>query len=211
MKCPRCGTEMNQGVYAVLPPIPYVDCPKCGYHKEGDDVYKESMTNHTITDMDVGPLVKSVDDLRKQLNVARTDINDLTIKVSTLEADLKRLKGSTRAKFENVVEQVGELRERCDGPKLTILSAESHEKAKEDLLKALEESNAVPIIDLPKPIRYVYIIRERTDEGWDIVGNVCYPTFNDANEKMKKLIKDYRQLDPDYKANNLNIIQVRLE
>ena len=104
-----------------------------------------------------------VDDLRKQLNVARTDINDLAIRVSKLEADLER-----------------------------------------------EKKRAV------EPPRFIYVIRERTREftagsDWNIVGNVVYPTFNDANEKLKKLIKDYRQLDPDYNANNLNIIQVRLE
>lgn len=120
-----------------------------------------------------------------------TYIKDLTTRVSALEAELESLK-------------------RHISKETIVLSAEGHEKAKEDLLRALEVSNSVPIIELPKSIWYVYIIRERTDEGWDIVGNICYLTFEDAYEKMKQLIKDYLQLDPDYDTNNLNIIRVKV-
>lgn len=150
MKCPKCRTEMNQGVYAVMPPIPYVDCPKCGYHKEGDDI------------------VKSTDD------AVMEDIIYLNETVKVLKDEIDHLKRLLNARCQNLLEQI-------------------HDE---------------------KDIRYIYVIRERVklcEDGWNIVGNVVYPTFNDANEKLKKLIKDYRQLEPDYEAENLNIIQVRLE
>lgn len=100
-----------------------------------------------------------------------TDINDLTIRLSALEADLERLKKTTRARDENLLDQI---------------------HAQQDSL------------------RFVYVIRERTEYGWDIVDNVCYPTFENARGAMKKLIKDAKQSKPDYNANNLNIIQVKV-
>lgn len=199
-ECPKCGAML-------LVTTTGETCQNCGWRSNG--------TAEWAPDNAVNlPLIISNESLGAHL--LETDTEVLLNRVSALEADLEELKRSTRAKFENVVEQIGELRERCDRSKPMILPAEVHEKTKEDLLKALKESNAAPIIDLPKPIRYVYIIRERTREftassDWDIVGNVCYPTFKDANEKMKELIKYFRQLDPDYDANNLNIIQVKVK
>ena len=140
MKCPKCGTKMNQGIYAVDPPIPYVDCPKCGYHKEGDDVYKESMTNRIDTttmsdrttlwknvptvqrpeDVNITALTDKVDELELQnkvmrvdINDLRTDVNDLIIRISTLEADLEREKKRTRAWNDNLLDQIDQLREAC--------------------------------------------------------------------------------------------------
>ena len=239
---------MNQGIYTVMPPIPYVDCPKCGYHKEGDDIARS--TDDALTDdiiyinSTVKILKDEVDDLRKQLNVARTDINDLTIRVSTLETDLERhrsismerVKSATQADliglkfaiadmkttalkktpyyppksvFDKMSDEVKMKMTPCPGR--IDLTDEEYEKA----IKAILEANdKPPVIVTPESPRYIYVIRERAkmcEDGWNIVGNVVYPTFNDANEKMKKLIKDHRQLEPDYEAENLNIIQVRLE
>lgn len=196
MTCPMCGSILHITSTGKV-------CQNCGWRSIGPTGWVS--TNSTAL------LLTISKEESLETRPLETDIKDLTTRVSALEADLKRLKSSTRAKFENVVEQISEIREKCDGPMVTILSAEGHEKAKEDLLRALEESDSVPpIIDLPKPIHYVYIIRERTDEGWNIVGNICYLTFKDANEKMKRLIRDFRQLDPDYDANNLNILQVKV-
>ena len=233
MKCPKCGTEMNQGVYTVMPPIPYVDCPKCGYHKEGNDI---AVTDDIIYLNDTVKILKDeVDNLRKQLNVARTDINDLTVRVSTLETDLERVKSATQADLIGLKFAIADMKTTAlkktpyyppkngeadnvvwASPPSAYVAADEWERARQKLMEDLEKDNKIPLVIPPKPLRYIYIIRERTCEftagsDWNIVGNVCYPTFNDANEKMKKLIKDYRQLDPDYNANNLNIIQVRLE
>lgn len=37
-KCPKCGNRnLEYGVYAVLPPIPYYRCYVCGWYQEGGD------------------------------------------------------------------------------------------------------------------------------------------------------------------------------
>ena len=95
------------------------------------------------------------------------------------------------------------IRDRFAGNSMPISQAEF------DVLKLISKAESEPAT--PEHPHYVYIIRERTEKGWEIVGNIVYPTFNDAREKMKKLIKDCRQLEPDYNANNLNIIQVKVK
>lgn len=128
------------------------------------------------------------------------DINDLTIRLSTLEAD------SERFDFN-----INSLKKRC-ADLATDISLINHEMNNlKKLLNARCENILNQIHDEKDKLRYIYIIRERTDEGWDIVGNVCYPTFKDANERMKELIIVFRELDPDYNANNLNIIQVKVD
>lgn len=193
--CPKCGAMLRVTTTGET-------CQNCGWSAIRTSGWASDNTvNLPLIIPKVPPETRSLE----------TVINDLTIRVDTLEADLERLKRSTRARFENTVEQIGELRERCDRSKLTILSADVHEKTKEDLLRALKESNAVPIIDLPKPIRYVYIIRERTSTGWTVVGNTCYSTFESARKRMKTLLQMCRQWDKDYDANNLNIVQVKVK
>lgn len=203
---------------------------------DNKDIQNDIQNDITYLNSTIKVLKDEVDDLRKQLNIAHTDINDLTIRVSTLETDLERTRSVTQADliglkfaiadmkttalkkkpyyppksvFDKMSDEVKMKMTPCPGR--IDLTDEEYEKA----LKAILEANdRPPVIVTPERPRYIYVIRERAkmcEDGWNIVGNVVYPTFNDANEKLKKLIKDHRQSEPDYEAENLNIIQVRLE
>ena len=161
MTCPKCGSILHITTTGKV-------CQNCGWKSIGS-------TGWVSTNSTALPLVIPKESLGTHL--LETDIDVLLTRVSALEADLKRLKSSTRAKFENVVEQIGEIRERCDGS---------------------------------KPIRNVYIIREHTRDGWRIHDNVAYLTFDDARTKVKEVIRKLREVCPDYDADNLNIIQVKV-
>lgn len=186
--CPKCGATLSETTSGIR------ICPNCGAYA----TTTERWTPNNAVNL---PLIISNESLENRSLEA--DLNNIITRLSTLEAD------SERFDFN-----IDSLKKRC-ADLATDVSLINHEMNNlKKLLNARCENLLDQIHDEKDKVRYIYIIRERAklcEDGWNIVGNVVYPTFNDANEKLKKLIKDYRQLEPDYDANNLNIIQVRLE
>lgn len=200
MTCPICGSVLHITTEGKV-------CQNCGWKSIGSTRWVS--TNSTalpLTKPDLEGFIPAPIYISSGTSetISLTDIKDLITRVSALETELERFNFNNES-----------LKKRC-ADLATDISLINHEMSNlKKLLNARCENLLDQIHDEKDKVRYIYIIRERTREftassDWDIVGNVCYLTFKDANEKMKQLIKDYRQSDPDYNVNNLNIIQVKV-